>query len=229
MTSRAVTSAAPIRTSSSVPLSSPSCFAAVVKAFSVGRLPPRSNAPRTSSRPSFMKRSRFSSRSDRRMAALARPVATMSIQVPGGRWPRAVMMSTACPLRSRVQSGARTPSTFAPTQLSPMRVWIAYAKSSGVAPRGSFTTSPLGVKQNTLSAYISILTCSRNSSWSSADSNRSERLTIHLAGSTAKGFSDGTPSRYDQWAATPASATSCISWVRIWISTRFASRPETVV
>ena len=36
--------------------------------------------------------------------------------------------------------------------------------SGGVAPRGSFTTSPLGVKQNTWSEYISSLTCSRNSS-----------------------------------------------------------------
>ena len=35
------------------------------------------------------------------------------------------MISTAWPLRKRVQSGTRRPSTLAPTQAWPMRVWIA--------------------------------------------------------------------------------------------------------
>ena len=40
--------------------------------------------------------------------------------------------------------------------------------------------------------------------------------------------SDGC-SLYFQWAATPRSATSCISAVRIWISTGRPSGPMTVV
>jgi hypothetical protein len=71
-----------------------------------------------------MKRSRSSSRRDLRIAALARPV-TMSIQVACGRWPSAVMISTDWPFFSRVHSGTRMPSTLAPTQALPMRVWIA--------------------------------------------------------------------------------------------------------
>ena len=37
------------------------------------------------------------------------------------------------------------------------------------------------------------------------------------------------PSLYIQCAATPYSAVSCISWVRIWISSGLPSGPITVV
>ena len=59
----------------------------------------------------------------------------------------------------------------------------------GVAPRGSFTTSPFGVKQNTWSVNISSLTCSRKSSSSSPSSNRSVIERSQRKGSTANGFS----------------------------------------
>jgi hypothetical protein len=61
----------------------------------------------------------------RRIAALARPVTTMSIHVACGVWPSAVMISTDWPFFIRVQSGTRIPSTLAPTQELPIRVWIA--------------------------------------------------------------------------------------------------------
>ena len=72
-----------------------------------------------------MKRDRSCSRKLRRIAALARPVATMSSQVACGRWPDAAMISTDCPFFSRVHIGTRIPSTLAPTQALPSRVWIA--------------------------------------------------------------------------------------------------------
>ena len=59
------------------------------------------------------------------MAALARPVVTMSIQLDCGIWPSAVMISTDWPFFSRVHSGTRMPSTLAETQEFPMRVWMA--------------------------------------------------------------------------------------------------------
>ena len=37
------------------------------------------------------------------------------------------------------------PLTRAPTQWSPISEWIAYAKSTGVEPRGKVRTSPFGV------------------------------------------------------------------------------------
>ena len=42
-----------------------------------------------------------------------------------GVCPSAVIMSTDCPFFSRVQSGTRSPSTLAPTQALPIRVWMA--------------------------------------------------------------------------------------------------------
>ena len=70
-------------------------------------------------------RPRSSARKLRRIAALARPVVTMSIQLACGRWPSAVMISTLCPFLRRVQRGTRMPSTLAETQELPMRVWMA--------------------------------------------------------------------------------------------------------
>ena len=72
-----------------------------------------------------LRRPLLAAQSERRIAALARPVTTMSSQDGCGRWPSARMIVTDWPLRSLVQSGTRWPSTLAPTQLSPIRVWIA--------------------------------------------------------------------------------------------------------
>ena len=50
------------------------------------------------------------------------------------------------PFASRVRSGTILPFTRAPTHWCPTSVWMEYAKSTGVAPRGSAFTSPFGVK-----------------------------------------------------------------------------------
>ena len=60
-----------------------------------------------------------------------------------------VNTSTTSPLSSDDSSGTSLPLTRAPTQRWPTSVWTAYAKSTGVEPPGSATTSPLGVKTNT--------------------------------------------------------------------------------
>ena len=88
-------------------------------------LPTRSSATRAISRPSRTWVARCSPRRLRRIAALARPVTTMSSHDGCGRWPSARMIVTDWPFLSLVQSGTRWPSTLAPTQLSPIRVWIA--------------------------------------------------------------------------------------------------------
>ncbi|MCY1248576.1 hypothetical protein D9M72_620210 [compost metagenome] len=83
------------------------------------------------------------------MAERALPVTTISSHAGGGTWIPERMISTSSPLLRRVTSGMMRPLILAPTQVSPMLVWTAYAKSIGVAPRGSAMSCPFGVKQNT--------------------------------------------------------------------------------
>ena len=94
----------------------------MLRALSVAFLFTFSNATRANSRPKFMNFSRSTSRRLLLIAVLARPVAAISIQFAGGVWPSAVIIWTDWPLRSRVQSGTRIPSTFADTQAEPIRV-----------------------------------------------------------------------------------------------------------
>jgi len=56
-----------------------------------------------------------------------------------------VTTSTTSPLRSSVRSATGSPLTLAATQWSPTSEWIAYAKSTGVAPRGSAMMRDFGV------------------------------------------------------------------------------------
>ena len=56
------------------------------------------------------------------------------------------MISTWSELRSGRESGAMRPLIFAPEQRSPTSECTAKAKSIGVAPFGSWMTSPFGVK-----------------------------------------------------------------------------------
>ena len=73
-------------------------------------------------------------------------VLTIASQSLLGRCPVCVRISTTSPLRSADFSGTMRPFTFAPTQRLPTSEWIAYAKSMGVASRGSTITLPRGVK-----------------------------------------------------------------------------------
>jgi hypothetical protein len=57
-----------------------------------------------------------------------------------------VKISTTSPLSSLDSSGTSRPLTRAPMQWWPTSVCTAYAKSTGVEPDGSGTTSPFGVK-----------------------------------------------------------------------------------
>ena len=76
----------------------------------------------------------------------ARDVTTKFSQSRLGLCPAAVTISTMSPLRSRARSGTILPFTRAPTHWWPTSVWMEYAKSTGVASRGSAFTSPFGVK-----------------------------------------------------------------------------------
>ncbi len=57
-----------------------------------------------------------------------------------------VTMSTTSPDCSSVRSGDNSPLMRAAMQVLPMSVWIWYAKSTGVAPRGSVMIFDFGVK-----------------------------------------------------------------------------------
>jgi len=72
---------------------------------------------------------------------------TTKLSHPGfGRAFGAPMISTTSPLFNSARSGTGSPLTLAATQWSPTSVWIAYAKSTGVAPRGSARIFDIGVK-----------------------------------------------------------------------------------
>ena len=81
-----------------------------------------------------------------RILCRARPVRTCASQSRLGRALGAVMISTVSELLSARDKGAMRPFTFAPCVCSPTSVCTANAKSSGVAPSGSSTTSPVGVR-----------------------------------------------------------------------------------
>ena len=80
-----------------------------------------------------------------RILVRAREVTTKFSQAAFGRAPGAVMISMVCPEVSGRLSGKGWRSTRAPTQLLPISVCTAYAKSTGVAPAGSSRIRPSGV------------------------------------------------------------------------------------
>jgi hypothetical protein len=57
-----------------------------------------------------------------------------------------VRISTTSPFWMAVLSGTIRPLMREPVQVFPTSVWIMKAKSTGVAPRGSWMTLPIGVK-----------------------------------------------------------------------------------
>ena len=71
---------------------------------------------------------------------------TCASQSRVGRAVVAVMISSVSEFRSGRDSGAMRLFTFAPAQCNPTSVCTANAKSIGVAPFGSWMTSPVGVK-----------------------------------------------------------------------------------
>ncbi len=62
-----------------------------------------------------------------------------------------VKISQVSPESKVESSGTSLPLTLAPMHECPTSVCTEYAKSIGVAPRGSVTTRPFGVKTNTSS------------------------------------------------------------------------------
>ena len=97
-------------------------------------------------RPSSMLRAFSSACTKCRILFRARAVTTKLSQSRLGVWVACVTISTMSPFFSRERSGTIFPFTRALTQRWPTSVWMAYAKSTGVAPRGSALTSPFGVK-----------------------------------------------------------------------------------
>ena len=75
----------------------------------------------------------------------ARVVTTKFSQSRLGLCAPAVTISTISPLCNCVRNGTIRPLMRAPMQVWPTSVWMEYAKSTGVAPRGSAFTSPRGV------------------------------------------------------------------------------------
>jgi hypothetical protein len=80
------------------------------------------------------------------MRCRARPVRTCASQSRLGRAVGERMISTVSELRSSRESGTMRPFTRAPCVCRPTSVCTANAKSIGVAPLGSWITSPCGVK-----------------------------------------------------------------------------------
>ena len=141
-----------------------------------------------------------------------------------------VMISTILPFLSVVSIGTILPFTFAPTHLYPTAECILKAKSRGVEPAGSSTTSPCGVNTYTCEAKRSILSVSINSLGSFISFCHSRVCLSHA--SLTSSFSLlflFIPSLYFQCAAIPYSAILCISYVLIWISKGSPLSPITVV
>ena len=91
-----------------------------------------------------------------------------------------VMISTVCPLSSSTFIGASFLFTLQPTIVSPRSLWIAYAKSIGVAPIFSPKICPFGEKTNTLSGSKSVFIDSTNSEESFDSLYKSNKLVSHF-------------------------------------------------
>ena len=115
--------------------------------------------------------------------------------------------------------------TNPPTHLLPTLVWIAYAKSSKVAPACRVIKSPFGVNTCTsLSCRLMFISSSRSMAFSS--------LLSRISRNSFNQFSmmeSEDPPLYFQCAANPFSAISSIRSVRIWTSTHRLRGPNTVV
>ena len=79
------------------------------------------------------------------MAERALPVRTKPSHAGFGFEYGAVMTSTMSPFFNSVRSGSNSLLIFTATHWLPMSVWIEYAKSSAVAPRGSAMIFDFGV------------------------------------------------------------------------------------
>ena len=163
------------------------------------------------------------------MLARALPVTTKLIQVGSGRARREVTISTVCPVARGVRREAGRPSMRAASQVFPMSVWTAYAKSTGVAPRASSRISPAGVNTNTVSGKRSTLTCSMNSTGSPAVFCISRISCIQVRARRWATLLRAFPSLYRTWAAIPDSAISCISLLRICTSIGSPRGPNSTV
>src|SRR5437868_3534373 len=164
-----------------------------------------------------------------RIAERALPVRTKDSQVGLGREVESVTISTMSPLRSSVRSEAGSLLMLTATVWSPMPVWIEYAKSIGVAPRGSAMIFDLGVNTYTESGNRSTLTCSRNSAESPVCCWMSSSDCSHAWVRCCRSDRFDSPFLYSQCAATPDSAVRCISWVRFWYSDGVSYGPIQVV
>ena len=103
----------------------------------------------------------------------------------------------------------------------------------GVEPLGRFFTSPVGVKQYTLSANRSrsLFNRLKNSLLSDMSfcHSRIWRSQLNFFSSSPAATVPLPLSLYFQWAAIPNSAVRCISKVRIWISKGWPLVPMSVV
>mmetsp|Transcript_6195 Transcript_6195/g.16206 ORF Transcript_6195/g.16206 Transcript_6195/m.16206 type:complete len:208 (+) Transcript_6195:319-942(+) len=98
-------------------------------------------------RPSFSRMRRRFALTHRRISVRALPETTRASHSGCGSTASDVMTSIRSPLRRGASIGCTWPLTRADSHVLPREVWIAYAKSRGVAPRGRRMTSPRGVKQ----------------------------------------------------------------------------------
>ena len=130
---------------------------------------------------------------------------------------RRVTNSTRSPFWSLVLSGTMRPLILAPTVMSPRSVWTRNAKSIGVDPAGRSKTSPLGVNTNTCSLKKSVETALRNSREFEESFDQSA-ICLRSSAIASPRTLARSPSLYAKWAATPYSAISCISRVRICTS-----------
>ena len=110
------------------------------------------------------------------MRPRAREVFTNESQSRFGHCFGLVRTSIVSPFLSSRESGAIRPLTRAPAQCRPTSVCTAKAKSIGVAPTGSWRTSPFGVntnispwkrsmRRNSMNSSGSFVSCCHSSTW----------------------------------------------------------------
>jgi len=148
ITSRSLSLAAPIACISSSSSSSPRRSTASPIAFLPILAGTRSAIWSNSLRPIAATSAYSLARTARRIEARALPVTTNASHDSCGSAlaPLApLMISTTSPLLSGVLSGMCRPLILAPTVCAPRSVCTAKAKSTGVAPLGSWNSAPFGV------------------------------------------------------------------------------------
>ena len=118
--------------------------------------------------------------------------------------------STTSPVCRVELSGTILELTFAPTQWLPISLWMAYAKSMGVASFAREMTFPFGVKTSSSLEYSSVFRDSMKSleSFSPPSQLRTSRIQERRS---VNAESSAFFSLYFQCAAIPNSAVLCIS------------------